>query len=152
MGLNYLEYALRLLGRKNYSRKDMSEKLLQKGATQEEVEQVMERLTEWKYLDDRVFARNFIQKRLKLQPRGEFLLKLELLRKGIPEEDILSGLSELHFSEKDSAREVLQKKNRALQCLPEKKRFVKAASLLKNRGFRPEIISETVSDFLKALA
>ena len=151
MKQNHLAYALSLLGRKSYSRRDLSNKLLQKGATNEELEGVLLRLSEWKYIDDRTFARNFIQKRLKIQPRGEFLLKLELLRKGISEENIQEVLSELNFSENDVAREILQKKTRQIQGFAEEKRFQKTASILKNRGFRPEMITETVSDFLKSL-
>lgn len=141
-----LNYALTLLSRRRYSTKELDERLKKKGV--QDTANIIQRLKEWKYLDDEDFARSFIATRNRLSPRGPYLLRFELKAKGIPESIIESALSELLTSEQDLALEVLRKKLPALVRYPLKKKREKAFSFLQRRGFRQDTVYEVLQQLL----
>ncbi len=95
--------ALRLLERKDYSRKELSDRLKKDGYTQELTEQVMEYLDRFHYLDDARVAGSYIRGRKALKSRREleFLLK----QKGISEEEIDLALEENYCNEDGISQE-----------------------------------------------
>jgi len=90
--------ALRLLERKDYSRKELVERLLKDGYEQHMVEQIILYVDSYHYLDDVRVAGNFIRgrKEYKSKKELEYLLK----QKGIGEDDI-SGAMELYYKNED---------------------------------------------------
>ncbi|RKY64670.1 MAG: hypothetical protein DRP99_01665, partial [Candidatus Latescibacterota bacterium] len=66
--------------------KQVREKLLKEGFGEDVVGEVVGRLEELGLLDDREFARAWVEERLRLRPRWRRALKEELLRKGISED------------------------------------------------------------------
>ena len=89
--------ALRLLERKDYSRKEITGKLLQDGYEPAMVEQIIAYIDSYHYLDDSRVAENFIRgkKEYKSKREIEFLLK----QKGIGDEDIEHALEENYKNE-----------------------------------------------------
>ena len=90
--------ALRLLERKDYSRKELVERLLKDGYEQHMVEQIILYVDSYHYLDDVRVAGSFIRgrKEYKSKKELEYLLK----QKGISEDDI-SGAMELYYKNED---------------------------------------------------
>ena len=78
--------AYKLLSRRDHSRKELSDKLRQRGYSHELVEQVICEIQKAGYLDDAVFARRFASTRLQIRPMGKKRLLFELVRKGIEPE------------------------------------------------------------------
>lgn len=78
--------ALRLLERKDYSRKELKEKLFKDGYEPGIVEQIIEYMDSYHYLDDVRVAESFIRNRKENKSKRE--LEFCLKKKGISEEEI----------------------------------------------------------------
>ena len=84
--------ALRLLERKDYSRKELSDKLKKDGYTEELVEKIIEYIDSYHYLDDIRVAGSYIRSRMEYKSKRE--LEYMLKQKGISEEEIDSAMEE----------------------------------------------------------
>jgi regulatory protein len=87
--------ALQLLATRAHFRRELERKLAQRGHPPEEIEAALVRLTEQKYLDDRATAKVFVESRQERTSEGRSRLRLELLKRGAPEEAIDAALAEL---------------------------------------------------------
>jgi regulatory protein len=118
----------------------------------EAVEQIIERLTELKYLDDLEFARFWVRNREEFRPRGPAALRAELRQKGISNDIINEVLS--NFEAEDSAWRAARKKARSMRKLDEQTFRRRLTGFLARRGFsygtaRPivdQLIEERESD------
>ncbi|MFA5393004.1 MAG: regulatory protein RecX [Candidatus Ratteibacteria bacterium] len=139
MEQDLLAYAYKLLSRQAYTRLGMTRKLSGKGEP-ENVETVLDQLTESGYLDDRVFARNYIQSRIANHPSGQRLLEMKLKAKGISTTTIREVLGEIEPEAEEAAAQYLAKKKAAvlknLEPIARKRRIFQ---FLINRGFSSEI-------------
>lgn len=95
--------ALRLLERKDYSRKELTDRLLKDGYEETMVGQIIEYVDSFHYLDDSRVAGSFIRgrKEYKSKRELEFLLK----QKGISEEEIELAMEENYKNEDGTAQE-----------------------------------------------
>ena len=84
--------ALRLLERKDYSRKELSDKLIRDGYAEELVEKIIEYVDSYHYLDDSRVAGSYIRSRMGYKSKRE--LEYMLKQKGISEEEIDSAMEE----------------------------------------------------------
>ena len=84
--------ALRLLERKDYSRKELSDKLKKDGYAEELVEKIIEYVESYHYLDDIRVAGSYIRSRMGYKSKRE--LEYMLKQKGISEEEIDSAMEE----------------------------------------------------------
>lgn len=121
------------LARRPRSAMEIRQYLEGKGFSRRSVEQVMERLTAYGYIDDAAFARMWIESRLRLRPRGAFGLSRELKQKGISEEIIEAALTD--FDEHAAAKKAISPKLDQWAALPEIKRRRKIYDFLARRGF-----------------
>jgi regulatory protein len=143
-----LNYALRLLKNRLKSAWEIDQALLRRGVEEADRQLVITRLTEMDLLNDLRFARAWIHTRDRLAPRGEYLLKMELIKKGIPKEIITEALTERkqnvedeeqeQLSEEELARNLLASKERAYAHLDSETRKRRLTSLLMRRGFSYE--------------
>jgi regulatory protein len=76
-----LDAGLRLLGRRAHSRVELLLKLTRRGYEGMAVREALKRLEELGYLDDRSFARSFVQRRGSV--RGPLALSAELAARGV---------------------------------------------------------------------
>lgn len=95
--------ALRLLERKDYSRKELTERLLKDGYEESMVEQIIEYVDSFHYIDDTRVAGNFIRGRKESKSKRE--LQYLLKQKGISEEEIEIALEENYRNEDGIAQE-----------------------------------------------
>jgi len=95
--------ALRLLERKDYSRKELSERLKKDGFTPELIEKILEYLDSFHYLDDARVAGSYIRGRKEYKSKRE--LEYLLKQKGISEEEIEIALEENYVTEDGTAQE-----------------------------------------------
>ncbi|MBP1678679.1 MAG: regulatory protein RecX [Bacteroidetes bacterium] len=75
--------ALRLLGTRPRSVKELRDRLLDKEFADETIRPVLEQLTGAGLLDDDQFARMFVRHQLKLRPAGRIVLRRRLLLRGV---------------------------------------------------------------------
>ena len=122
------------------SRKEIERHLHQKGISGQAIEQAIERLDAYGYINDAEFARIWIENRLRHRPRGRFGLSYELKQKGISEAIIESALS--GYDEHQAAWAAIRPKLDRWQNLSELERRRKVYSFLKQRGFSGETIRD----------
>ena len=89
--------ALRLLERKDYTRKELLDKLRKDGYSEELVDKIIEYIDSYHYLDDTRVAGNYIRGRMEHKSKKE--IEYMLKQKGISEEEIDLAMSENYKNE-----------------------------------------------------
>ncbi len=136
-------YVLWLLGRQAYTAAQVKERLLKKQVAAEIIGQVMEKLADYRFLDDARYAENYIQSRQR--HKGKIALKQELRRKGVDEKLVEGALVELDDENQlEHAVTLLQKQLPRLQRDEERKRYGKAYAFLARKGFTSDIIRQVL--------
>jgi regulatory protein len=135
--------ALRLLGASAQTAAGLRRKLLARGAAPSAVQALLESLAREGLLDDRAFARGWVQNRLERHPEGERLLVAGLLRRGVGRELAREVVAELldPQAERQSAVRLLEKLGRRAGMSRER-----LAAALRRRGFSRHLIRELLED------
>jgi len=131
--------------------KQVRERLLEEGFGEDVVGEVVGRLEELGLLDDREFARAWVEERLRLRPRWRRAPKEELLRKGISEEVAEEALDE-ELSEVDEARlaeGLLRRAEGRYRNLEPDKALRRMRDFLLRRGFSWEAVKEVTRKLRK---
>lgn len=89
-----LQKSLRFLSYRPRSIKEVKQRLLKYGLSEEQIETVLERLIHSEMLNDDQFARLWVENRSEFRPRSHRLLSLELRQKGISEDEIQAALND----------------------------------------------------------
>ncbi len=134
-------YSLWLLGRQLYTRKGIEDKLKKKETSPEDIEIVLDKLVDYKLLDDENYARIYVRSRKR--DKGKHALKQELKRKGISEEHIEFALDTLDEAEQRENVNTLLFRNRWRFQDPKKAR-TKAYAFLQRRGFDSDMIRDAL--------
>jgi regulatory protein len=142
------EKALNFLSYRPRTEKEIRKKLKEKDFDDAVIEEVAQTLKRLKLIDDYEYAKNFVQERLRLSPRGENLLKQELWKKGIDKEIIGEVLRETFESRdvEEIAQEVLEKAKRKYRNLEKEVALRRIKGFLLRRGFSYETVNELVKD------
>jgi len=136
-----LQYALRLIARKRYTKKELETKFkLKKIGTNKDRNKVISRLKELNYINDKEFAKDYVQTRLVINPKGENLLKLELRLKGVDNKIVDKVIEEAEIDELKVAIDVLERKKKSIKRLEGQKQKEKIMRMLASRGFKLETI------------
>jgi regulatory protein len=133
------------------------------------VERAVERLTELGMLDDRAFARAWVESRDRARPRGEQALRRELALKGIDREIVAEVLLVRQIAARDAepdgdrllaegsadsraAERLLAKRGASLGRIPElRERRQRAYALLARSGFAPDVCRDVAARFVAAM-
>jgi regulatory protein len=129
------------LGLRPRSEKELRDKLKDKEFDQKIIDQTMEQVAELGYLNDKEFARMFIEMK---KSKGKIFIQQELRRKGVDQRIIKESL-ESHYpasEEVESALRLAEKKIKFYKNLPEYKIKQKLAQYLAGRGFNWGIVSQ----------
>ncbi len=139
--------ALRFLARRSHSRWELFTKVTRKGFSRGDINQALDRLEELGYLDDRAFALEYCQYRLKQSPRGRKLLGLELVKRGISRELIDGVLSEVYqdFPEVDLISGLVEKWRRTHPGDVTDEEIKKLSQSLGRKGFGWDSIHQGIS-------
>lgn len=86
--ISSLKYTLWLLGRRDYSLKEINDKLRRKEYPADEIRTTINKLTELRFLDDERFCKSFTESQQARGNVGNRLIYLKLLKKGIDKETI----------------------------------------------------------------
>ena len=105
--------AVDLLSRRDHSKKELIDKLRQKGHG-EYAYQAAEKLSEYGYIDDRRFAFTFAEELIRLKSYGKKRVEQELYRKGIDRDIISEVISECEFPSEKLTELIERKYNRYL--------------------------------------
>jgi regulatory protein len=136
--------ALRLIVQRPRSTHEVQTRLKQKEFAAETIEKVCLRLTELEMLDDRTFARYWVEQRNNFKPRSPMALRQELGQKGIAREIINEAVTQID-PEKSARRAALKQVSR-WQTLPKDAFEKKLSGYLQRRGFSFGIIKKITSE------
>jgi len=103
----------------------------------DEVDKVINRLLELKYLNDLEYTGLFIDEQLRRAPQGVMMLKKRLSAKGLDKSLFENALQSRRIDELELAEKALQKKLRTLVKTQPKKLQPKLYRFLMSRGFSP---------------
>jgi len=142
------ERALNFLSYRPRSEAEVRRNLRKKNVEDEVIEVVVERLTRAELLDDREFARYWVENRLQFNPRGTRALRQELWEKGVPDSALAEALED--FDEETAARKVAEAGARRMAHLepPDFRRRLRA--YMARRGFSYAVIEPLVEEMLEA--
>ncbi|WP_020585885.1 regulatory protein RecX [Desulfobacter curvatus] len=130
---NAYRQALGYLSKSPKTIHQMKEYLADKGYSANIIEQVIVQLSNFNYLDDRAFARQFIESRIRYKPKSVFALGFELRQKGIAPalaEELLAA-----YKDEDLALKAVETKKQAWNRLDESECRKKMMNYLRYRGF-----------------
>lgn len=128
------DYAVKLLGFCDRSEKEIREKILKKGYSEEECEEAVKFCREYGYLNDERFAQHFVHDATEIKKLGKARIAMELRRKGVDEETMREALDCI-----EDEREVLQREMRrrfANADFSDPKVKNKALGYFARRGFK----------------
>jgi len=138
-------YALRLIGIRPRSKKELEDRLKRKGYSQEIIDLLITRFEETGLIDDRRLACDIVD--MERHKRGRIGIISRMKEKGFDQEVIVEAINSLTDEiEEDAARKIIEKKMRTLKeyDIQTKKRRLWAA--LRRRGFSSEIIDRVMRE------
>ena len=128
------ESALRYLDYRPRSIDEIRRHLKGKGFEPDVIDEVVERLADVGLLDDRAFARYWLENRADFRPRGERALRQELRLKGVSDDVIAEALSEGHSEDEAAYRAAVAQARQVRTADPVEFRRKMEAHLVR-RGF-----------------
>ncbi len=107
------------------------------------------KLKRLKLLDDKKFAKWWVEQRMNFRPKSKRIINYELRSKGISKNIIEDVLSEVKIDEGKIAKEMLTKKTYKWEKLPKFEARRKMGEFLARKGFGWSAIKDTIDDFFK---
>ena len=148
------EAALRYLGNQDRTVYQVRRKLGERGFEQTVIESALADLRRARLLDDRDFARRWIESRMANRPAGELRLEQDLSSRGVAPEviaEVLAEFGETVGSER-AAMEVLRRHRWRFTGLAEDKARRRMWGLLSRRGFDADTSQRAVEQILAEAA
>lgn len=135
--------SLHFLSFRARSEQEINRYLQKKGADEQTIAAVIDRLRQQKYLDDADFARQWVENRTRSKPKGKRALRHELRQKGLSDAAIEHATSEIDESE--LAWRAAQKALYRWKSQDDSVRHRKISAFLARRGFSYDVISDTIA-------
>jgi regulatory protein len=154
-----LAAAARFLEARSRSVTEVRRRLTGAGYQRALVDGAIERLLELGVLDDRAFAEAWIASRDRARPRGERVLRQELLQKGIDrplidellEERRTTAHGEAGEPDVEAARRLLERNARSLDRVADpRQRRARAYALLARNGFDPDVCRDVAAELVSS--
>ncbi|MCC8097519.1 MAG: RecX family transcriptional regulator [Eubacterium sp.] len=138
--------ALWFLGYRMRSRREITDRLKRDETPEDIIERVIGFLEEYGYIDDRAFAKAYIEEKRRLKGYGGIRLKQELYAKGISREiiDVLS--EELSEDDTETIKKAIDKKLKGNK-VSDRKELQRLYGYLMRRGFSYEQSREALEEY-----
>ncbi len=141
------EMALHYLSFKSRTKQEIINYLLKKGFENNIINNTIEKLTLYKFVDDKKHAINFINNAIREKKKSSSLVKTELIKKGIDIQIVEECISIFSYNiDLDIANEISKKYFNKKQNLPFKQFKDKLSQLLLRKGFSWEIVNKCISN------
>ncbi|MCG5548675.1 regulatory protein RecX [Halorhodospira halochloris] len=134
------EVAVRLLARREHTRRELDDKLTRRGFSSAVREQIVAEALEQGWLDEQRFAEAFVRSRVE-RGQGPLRLRSEMLQRGLPEELIDQAIEEYVDEHQLDWRELADqvRRKRFGDNSPQQRREMqRQAQFLQRRGFTTE--------------
>lgn len=140
-----LAKVLRFLSYRPRSEREIRNYLFKKTSTKEIGEEIIKRLRELNYIDDRAFATWWLEQRER-QKKGKRLIRNDLFRKGIAKEIIEEVEEAAGEDEYGRAREAARRRLERYKKFKGRKAKQKVWAFLTRNGFSWEVIEQVIQD------
>ena len=134
LALNYLNYQLR-------SEKEIKDHLKKKEISDESIHYTMERLVGLGLVNDRVYAESYVRTMIRTSDKGPSVVKQQLKKRGIEEEDILGALA--LYTVEDQEELALKQAEKAIRKYRQQshhEQLSKTRQLLFTKGYSSDVI------------
>jgi len=151
--------SLRFLSYRQRSEKEVKDFLVKKIARCENIKfnlasqspvisQIITRLKKQSFLNDEEFAEWWVKARTGSQPKGPYVIRMELLRKGVDKEIVEKAISKI-TNQKELGSKVIEKKLVIWKTLTNLELKKKIYEHLARRGFDSKTINEVIAQIVK---
>lgn len=134
--------ALKYISYKNRSLKEVYDYLVKNNYSDEKIKEAIEKLIEYKFIDDEKFSEIFVRNR-QLKGRSKKMISYELRQKGINKETLENSLDSAQNDLK-TAKEYIEKRLHQMKNLDPEKRTQRIINRLKSRGYNWDIIKKVL--------
>jgi regulatory protein len=136
---------LRLLTQRARSRAELAAALARRGVPTEPAARVLDRFTEVGLIDDTALAQSMAGAQHRERGLARRAVAAKLRARGLGDDDIDAGLAGIdNDSERARARELVERRRRALAALPEPVQQRRLVGLLARKGYPPGLAYEVV--------
>lgn len=139
--------ALRFLGKRMRTEGEVRKFLKEKNVDEPIVQEVIHRLYEYKFLNDKEYAYAYVRTQINTTDKGVKLIKRELLEKGI--DDALAEEALMQFSKEEQIEKAAQLTVKFMNKNHKDSQFIlkqKAEQLLLRKGYPSDIIREVMKE------
>ncbi|WP_141784767.1 regulatory protein RecX [Ornithinicoccus hortensis] len=134
------------------SRKQLEDKLRQRGCADDVAKTVLDRMTEVGLVDDEAYARSLARTRVETKGLAARAITHELRRKGVAEEHIEQALDDVDPDvEKEQARGLVAKRLRTMRGLEREVQTRRLAGFLARKGYSGGVAYEVIREALADL-
>lgn len=140
-----------LLRSRPRSEQEIRARLKLKGYDGTVIEEVLSGLKHTGDIDDRKFARVWVDSRMHLNPAGDVVLRHELKEKGVPEPIIEEALAEKAetYDEREIALNIARERFERLKRLDRKKATKRLYDFMIRRGFKYDTVRRVIEEIVK---
>lgn len=144
------QIVLRQLAMGPRTRRQLTDKLQQRGCASEVIDRVLDRMSEVGLVDDQAYAQMLVRSRQQNKGLAAAAISHELRRKGVADDLIDQALDEVDPAvEKDQARELVAKRLRTMHGLTREVQTRRLAAFLTLKGYGAGVSYEVIRDALE---
>lgn len=138
--------AYRFLNYKPRSEKEVRTKLKGHKLSDESIDKILDSLKEFKFVDDELYAKMYIENKVSLKPEGRMSLKLKLAQKGIEKETSEKTVEENYTEETEfqKALDLVTKYKKKVKAKTQIEKKQKCYRHLLSKGFSYDLISRVL--------
>lgn len=138
--INSRDYCLKLITIKDRTEKEIRTKLKEKNFDENTIEEEIEFLSNYGYINDNRYAQHFTSDAINIKKWGKSRIRTELLRRGV-DRDVVDEVIEAAFSETDDDRLYTEMEKRFKNAdFSNMKERTRIFNFYLRRGFSPEEI------------
>lgn len=139
------KFALEMLQEEIYSKTQMLRYLEKEGFSEETVKTIVTELIQSGHIRDRKFAEKWVQRRLKSNPRGRKLLKMELIEKGVDRKTAEQVVNEVNEDDEERlALQIAEKQGKKYKHLSNQVAHRRLHGYLARRGYDSDLILKII--------
>lgn len=145
MNTDLYAWAAARCARQECSRRDISTKLVGKGATAAEAREMVDRLVGEGFIDDARYARAFVADKFRFEHWGRVKISYMLHLKGLPDnvvDEALQQIDEAQYAE--TLKDFLEGKLRTVRAATPYALRQKVARAAISRGFEPDLVFQAL--------
>lgn len=147
-----LAYGIYLLGRQNYFEKPLRDKLKQKEYSEEAIDYAIDKLRDYRYMDDTRLTEAFVRDKKRFSKKGPRYIAGALRAKGVDSETIALALEE-NYSEDEATENCMEIASKKIDYYRKKAADTytlkgKMYAFLAQRGFNSEVIRKVLDELI----